>query len=131
MLINPPFHGEGQASPDTDRARALMDEGALGDWLQAGLKRVISGGALTAILRADRLNEALAALPLTGVSVLPLWPKAGEPARRVLVQVRKGSGAAFQLLPGLILHNDSGTYTRDADAILRGEAALALGVPRL
>ena len=131
VLINPPFHGEGQASPDADRARALMDEGALGDWLQAGLKRVISGGALTAILRADRLNEALAALPLMGASVLPLWPKAGEPARRVLVQVRKGSGAAFRLLPGLILHNNSGAYTRDADAILRGEAALALGVPRL
>ena len=131
VLINPPFHGEGQASPDADRARALMDEGALGDWLQAGLKRVISGGTLTVILRTDRLNEALTALPLTGASVLPLWPKAGEPARRVLVQVRKGSGAAFRLLPGLILHNNSGAYTRDADAILRGEAALALGVPRL
>jgi tRNA1Val (adenine37-N6)-methyltransferase len=131
VLINPPFHGEGQVSPDADRARALMDEGALRDWLQAGLKRVISGGTLTAILRADRLNEALTALPLTGASVLPLWPKAGEPARRVLVQVRKGSGAAFRLLPGLILHNNSGAYTPDADAILRGEAALALGVPRL
>lgn len=131
VLINPPFHGEGRPSPDPGRARALMDEGALGDWLQAGLKRVISGGTLTAILRADRLNEALAALPLTGVSALPLWPKAGEPARRVLVQARKGSGAAFCLLPGLILHDASGAYTREADAILRGQAALALGVPRL
>jgi tRNA1Val (adenine37-N6)-methyltransferase len=131
VLINPPFHGEGRPSPDPGRARALMDDGALGDWLQAGLKRTISGGSLTAILRADRLNEALAALPLTGVSVLPLWPKAGEPARRVLVQARKGSGAAFCLLPGLILHDTSGAYTGEADAILRGQAALALGVPRL
>jgi len=76
-------------------------------------------------------NEALTALPLTGASVLPLWPKAGEPARRVLVQARKGSGAAFCLLPGLILHDTSGAYTQEADAILRGQAALALGVPRL
>ncbi len=93
VLANPPFHGEGQASPDPDRARALMDGGTLADWLLAGLKRTISDGTFTAILRADRLNEALAALPLTGVSVLPLWPRAGEPAKRVLVQARKGSSA--------------------------------------
>ena len=131
VLINPPFHREGQASPDPGRARALMDDGTLGDWLQAGLKRTISGGTFNAILRADRMNEALAALPLTGVSVLPLWPKPRESAKRVLIQLRKGSGAAFRLLPGLILHDDSGAYTPDADAILRGKAALALGVPRL
>ncbi|MEO7054951.1 MAG: methyltransferase [Rhizomicrobium sp.] len=131
VLVNPPFHGEGQASPDPDRARALMDGGALADWLLAGLKRTISGGTFTAILRADRMNEALAALPLTGVSVLPLWPRAGESAKRVLVQVRKGSNAVFRLLPGLILHDDSGAYTTQADAILRGQATLALGVPRL
>jgi len=131
VLANPPFHGEGQASPDPDRARALMDEGTLGDWLQAGLKRTISGGTFTAILRADRMNEALAALPMMGVSVLPLWPKAGESAKRVLVQLRKGSNAVFRLLPGLILHDDSGAYTPQADAILRGQAVLALGVPRL
>ncbi len=131
VLINPPFHGEGQASPDPGRARALMDDGSLDAWLEAGLKRVVSGGALTIILRADRLNEALAALPRTGVGVLPLWPRSGEPARRVLVQARKASGAPFRLLAGLTLHDDSGAYTPEADAILRGEAALALGVPRL
>lgn len=131
VFLNPPFHGEGQPSPDPERARALMDDGALGDWLEAGLKRTVSGGTLTTILRADRLNEALAALPLTGVSVLPLWPRMGEAARRVLVQACKGSKTAFRLLPGLTLHDESGAYTPDADAILRGEAALALGVPRL
>jgi len=131
VLVNPPFHGEGQSSPEPDRARALMDDGTLGDWLQAGLKRTVSGGTFTAILRADRMNEALAALPLTGVSVLPLWPRPRESAKRILVQLRKGSGAPFRLLPGLILHDDSGTYTADADAILRGNAVLALGVPRL
>lgn len=131
VLINPPFHGEGQSSPEPGRARALMDDGTLGDWLLAGMKRTVSGGTFTAILRADRLNQALAAMPLTGVSVLPLWPKPGESAKRVLVQLRKGSAAPFRLLTGLILHDDSGAYAPDADAILRGKAALALGVPRL
>jgi len=127
VFLNPPFHGEGQSPPDPERARALMDDGTLPAWLEAGMKRVVSGGSLTAILRADRLNEALAALPLTGVTVLPLWPKAGEPARRALVRARKGSRAQFRLLPGLVLHEGTGAYTRAADAILRGESALALG----
>jgi tRNA1Val (adenine37-N6)-methyltransferase len=126
VFLNPPFHGEGQPPPDPARARALMDEGALPDWLEAGMKRVISGGTLTAIIRADRLNEALAALPLTGVVVLPLWPRAGEPARRVVVQARKGSRAPFRLVSGLILHDETVAYTATADAILRGESALAL-----
>ena len=127
VFLNPPFHGEGQAPPDPGRARALMDEGSLPGWLEAGMKRAISGGTMTAILRADRLNEALAALPLTGVSALPLWPRAGEAARRVVVQARKGSGAPFRLLPGLVLHEETGAYTAAADAILRSESPLALG----
>jgi tRNA1Val (adenine37-N6)-methyltransferase len=131
VLMNPPFHGEGQSSPDPSRARALMDHGTLRDWLETGLKRTVSGGSFTAILRADRLNEALAALPETGVAVFPLWPKTSEPARRVLVQVRKGARTPFCLLPGLILHQTSGAYTPEADAILCGEAALALVGTRL
>jgi tRNA1(Val) A37 N6-methylase TrmN6 len=130
VLMNPPFHGEGQMSPDPSRARALMDGGTLPDWLEAGLKRTVSGGSFTAILRADRFNEALTALPETGVSAFPLWPKAGEAARRVLVQVRKGARTPFRLSPGLILHDSSGAYTPEADAILRGHGALALvGTP--
>ena len=127
VFLNPPFHGEGQTPPVPERVRALMDNGTLSDWLEAGMKRVASGGSLTAILRADRLNEALTALPLGGIRVLPLWPRTGEAARRVLVQARKASRAPLQLLPGLALHDETGAYTPDADAILRGERALALG----
>jgi tRNA1Val (adenine37-N6)-methyltransferase len=126
VLMNPPFHGEGQSSPDAARARALMDSGTLRDWLEAGLKRTVSGGSFTAILRADRLNQALAALPETGATVFPLWPRAGAAARRVVIRVRKGARTPFCLLPGLILHQASGAYTPEADAILHGEAALAL-----
>jgi tRNA1Val (adenine37-N6)-methyltransferase len=126
VLLNPPFHGAGNAPPDAARARALMDEGRLADWLVASLKRTVSGGVFTAILRADRLGEALAALPATGLTLFPLWPKTGEPARRVIVQVVKGSGAALVLSQGLVLHRPDGAWTPEADAILRDGAALAL-----
>lgn len=123
VFCNPPFH-EGEASPDAARDRALHDRGELGDWLAAGLKRTISGGTFSVILRADRLGEALAHLPPRGVAILPLWPREGELAKRVIVQVRKGANAPLVLLPGLVLHEADGRYTEAADAILRDGAAL-------
>jgi tRNA1(Val) A37 N6-methylase TrmN6 len=131
VFCNPPFHGEGQVSPNEMRATALMDQGRLEEWLRLGLQRTISGGFFTTILRADRLNEALAALPEKGVAVLPLWPKAGEAAKRVIVQARKGSNAPFALLPGLVLHQVNGAWTPEADDVLRRGNALALTGGRL
>jgi len=126
VFANPPFHGEGQLSHDERRVAALMDEGKLSDWLKLGLQRTVSGGFFTAILRADRLNEALAALPEKGACAFPLWPRAGEVPKRVIVQVRKASRAPFVLLPGLVLHREDGSWTPEADAVLRRGNALAL-----
>jgi tRNA1Val (adenine37-N6)-methyltransferase len=131
VFANPPFHGEGQVSPDPARAAALMDDGKLADWLRLGLQRTVSGGYFTAILRADRLNQALAALPERGVRAFPLWPRTGEAPKRVIVQARKGSAAPFALLPGLILHQQDGSWTTESEAVLRRGSALALPLARL
>ncbi|MEI9993732.1 MAG: DUF2007 domain-containing protein [Rhizomicrobium sp.] len=127
VFCNPPFHGaEGNVSPDESRATATHDDGELAAWLEVGVKRTASGGTFTCILRADRLGEALAALPAKGLRIYPLHPREGEPAKRVIVQVRKGSRAALALLRGLVLHTDDGSYTAQADAVLRGERAIGL-----
>ena len=125
VFCNPPFH-EGEVSPDPARARALQDEGRLADWLAAGMKRTVSGGSFTVILRADRLGEALAVLPERGVVVFPLWRRVGEPAKRVIVQARNGSRAPLRLLAGIALHAAEGHYTPEADAVLRQGMALPL-----
>lgn len=127
VFCNPPFHGaEGQPSPDAGRAVALHDDGRLGDWLRTGFRRTVSGGSFTTILRADRLGEALMALPHRGTLILPLWPRAGAEAKRVILQVRKGARRPLGFLPGLALHEADGRYTETADAILRGGGALPL-----
>ncbi len=126
VLCNPPFHGEGLVSPDPDRAAALMDGGQLTDWLKLGLQRTVSNGFFTSILRADRLAEAMAVLPDRGVTVFPLWPRAGVPAKRVILQVRKGSRAPLLLSAGLVLHQQDGSWTPGADAVLRCGEPLAL-----
>lgn len=132
VFCNPPFHGDdGKPPPEAERALALKDFGELGAWLTAGLKRVRSGGTFTAILRADRLGEALSALPDRGVTIFPLWPRADEPAKRILVQARKDSRAPPILQRGLVLHETDGRYTEAADAILRQARSLALAGPSL
>ena len=127
VFCNPPFHGDaGEVSPDTARARALQDEGRLAGWLAAGLKRTASKGTFTLILRADRLGEALAVLPPRGVTVFPLWPRSHVEAKRVIVQVRTGARIPLQILPGLVLHEADGRYTKEADAVLKEGGALSL-----
>jgi tRNA1(Val) A37 N6-methylase TrmN6 len=127
VFCNPPFHGEeGEVSPDAARARAMQDCGHLAGWFAAGLKRTASGGTFTTILRTDRLGEALTALPQRGVVVFPLWPRADAQAKRIIVQLRNGSRAPLQILPGLVLHDAGGRYTEAADAVLRDGKALSL-----
>jgi tRNA1(Val) A37 N6-methylase TrmN6 len=125
VMCNPPFHdAEGLTSPDASRARALQDGGSLEAWLTAGMKRVVSGGTFTAVLRADRLNAALTALGDRGVTLFPLWPRAGDAAKRILVRAVKGSNAPLAVLPGLVLHDAGSSFTRAANQILRDGAAL-------
>jgi tRNA1Val (adenine37-N6)-methyltransferase len=82
------------------------------------------------IVRADRLDEALRALPSYGVSAFPLWPKPEAPAKRVLIHLQLGKHTPFTLLPGLVLHEENGRYTPEADAVLRHGAPLVIGESR-
>ena len=132
VFCNPPFHqAMGNASPSPERARALRDAGRLSQWLAAGMRRVRAGGTFTTVVRAERLGEALQALPRRGGVIFPLWPRDGAPAKRIIIQVRKNSRSPLVLLAGLILHENGGSYTRNADVVLRQAGSLALARPRL
>lgn len=125
VFANPPFHhASGQISKEAQRDRAKRSEAGLGAWAAAGLRRVRMQGSLTMIVRADRLEEVLNTVPETGVIVFPLWPRSGKPAKRVIVQVRRGSSAPLERLSGLVLHDASGKFTNEADDVLRGRTAL-------
>jgi tRNA1Val (adenine37-N6)-methyltransferase len=43
------------------------------------------------------------------------------PAARVIVQVRKGINGPGAILPGLVLHNDDGSFTEAASRIMNGD----------
>lgn len=132
VVSNPPFHdGDGtDPSADPQRRRAMMEADLTG-WLRCAAHLLGHRGRLTLIFRADRLDVLLVALrrDFGGISVLPLWPRTGQPAKRVLVQARRGSRAPLTLLPGLVLHGEGNSYRPDIDAALRHGAACGFADP--
>ncbi len=100
----------------------------MAQWIAAGLAALRAKGRITLIQRADRLGDVLAALagPAGEVVVAPVWPKAGRPAKRVVVTARKGVATPLALAPGLVLHTEEGGFTPQAEAILRGGEPWAL-----
>lgn len=128
VFANPPYlePQTGETSPIADRARSNVEGAArLKDWITVMLRMTRPRGGLTLIHRADRLDDILALLYQKAgeIAVLPLWPRAGEPAKRVIVRARKGVRGGTTLLPGLALHGPAddpdGRYTPQALAILR------------
>lgn len=130
IFFNPPFFDDPSTlrAPDPSRTKAWINYSSLTAWIELALRRLKEGGRLTVIQRADRLDDMLAALrPKAGdITILPVHPKADAPAKRIIVAATKTSRAPLQVLPGLVLHRADGAYTREADAILRGEARTAL-----
>ncbi len=131
IMINPPFNSARThtASPDPMKAGAHGETDLdLDGWIAAATTVLKPGGRLTLIHRADRLADILAALDRRfGAAVIfPLWPRAGAAAKRVIVSAVKGRKTLPLLLPGLVLHDDSGAFTPAAEGILRDGAPLGL-----
>jgi FkbM family methyltransferase len=131
VITNPPFH-DAAGTASADRAKAMahqLSEADLAAWIKACLRLIRPHGSLTLILRADRLGQAVPAIARSAgnIAILPLWPKADQAAKRVLIRAVKASKAPLTLLPGMILHQPDGAFTTEAEAILRQAQALDWG----
>ncbi len=135
VILNPPYFRRDASWPSGHAAReAAMGETArtpLAEWLSVAVRRVAPKGWVTAIHRAERLDDLLAGLGRLGsVQVQPLVPRAGRPARLLLVRARKGGRAPLVLLSPLVMHQgathraDGEDYTADLRAILRDAAPI-------
>lgn len=130
VLMNPPFdrEGGGTRSPDTRRRDAhIAAEGLLQAWCATAAALLKPGATLGLIHRAEGLAEVLGALfPHFGeIRILPIHPTADGPASRVVVSARRGRRTPLAILPGFVLHEESGAWTEAADQVLRGTAELA------
>ncbi|WP_426957020.1 tRNA1(Val) (adenine(37)-N6)-methyltransferase [Muricoccus radiodurans] len=126
-LCNPPYWPGGTAPPAALRAAATHAEDApLLTWSAFLASALHPGGHAALVLPAARLDEAITTLRISAfgaITILPLWPRIGVPAKRVILCARRGARGPARLLPGLVLHGETG-WTVEADAVLRGAGAL-------
>lgn len=132
VAMNPPFDDvrRFRASPDAAKARAHADDGGVLEVWVAAAARLLSGGSsLVMIHRPEALQIILGALAgrFGAVRIRPVHPRRDAPAARVLVAARLGRRAPLALLPPLVMHDEDGGFTDEADAAQRGEAAIPLG----
>jgi len=128
VLTNPPYLTPGRArvSPDPRRALAHVSAKGLEPWLRACAALLRPGGLFVMIHRADALADCLASVGarLGALAILPVCPREGEAATRILLRGVKGSRAPLSLLPPLVLHEADGAFTPRAAALHRGEDEL-------
>ena len=125
LMMNPPYldPARHRLPSDASLARSHAEgEAKLEDWIAACRRLLKSGGLLTIIHRADRIDGLMQVLKpgFGGIVICPIWSKSGENARRVLVMARKDRHGAARILSGLVLHNADGTYTSQTQSLLEG-----------
>jgi tRNA1(Val) A37 N6-methylase TrmN6 len=126
VMINPPYLEAGRhtPSPDEVRAQALghqLHDLTLEDWIKAAHRLLRSGGTLTLIYPAHGTDRIILALgrKFGAIEIIPLWPKAGQEAKRIIIRAIKDRQTPARLLAGLTLHEDNGDYTAKAEKVLR------------
>jgi tRNA1(Val) A37 N6-methylase TrmN6 len=129
VIANPPFFDPNAGSaPSEARATARhMPPEALELWVKTAATHAAPGGEVIFIHAGQSLPLLLPAFTARfgAVTVLPLTPREGEPATRILIRGIKGSRAPFSLLASRPLHEPTGrTFVPAFDAIFRGTARL-------
>ncbi|MDR3520088.1 MAG: methyltransferase [Acidocella sp.] len=129
-IANPPwFNPASTKSPDEQRALAHHSQpGLLAAWINGLTNCLHPRGRIYLILPAASVSDAIIGLKTHkygAITLFPLWPRAGQAAGQIILTARRGSRAADQCLPGLILHDENGITTA-ANAILRDGTAISM-----
>jgi tRNA1(Val) A37 N6-methylase TrmN6 len=131
VLMNPPFNDAARqnVSPDPRRRLAhVAGPGLLKRWVDTAGFLLKPHGVLTLIWRADALDDVRAALQsdFGGVAVLPVLPRAGAPAIRVLVRAERAGVGATRDYTALILNDANGKPSAAAETVLRAGKTLTM-----
>ncbi len=130
VIANPPFFvsSNSTSSPNALRKRARhMEKGELDQWVKTAAASAAPKGEIIFIHMIKALPELLAAFDMRfgNIVLLPIAPRAGEAATRVLIRGIKGSKAPLSLMAPLNLHGKTGReFLPQMEAIFRGEGAL-------
>jgi tRNA1(Val) A37 N6-methylase TrmN6 len=125
VVSNPPYLAAAVADPSPDVAKALATVESSADlarWLEVATGALKPDGTLTLIHRLDRLEEIAGHLVRLGWGDIAV--KTLPPAARVLVRARRAARPSVTQSPPLVLHQPDGSFSEEAEAILRHARAL-------
>jgi len=129
VIANPPYFEAGRGTaPSSERAAARHFAAEdLDRWVKTAATHAAPGGEVVFIYPVHALPGLLSAFAgrFGAITVLPLSPREGEAATRILIRGTKGSRAPLTLLASRALHEPGArTFRPEFDAIFRGEAGL-------
>lgn len=124
VFFNPPFAESGAAmrAPKTLKRASLIADAPIAAWI-AGARAILKPrGRVLIIYPAAGLSSLLAAFGREwgAITLAPIAPRLSEPAKRIIVRAERASRAPLTLLAPLVLHDDDGGHSAEADAIWRG-----------
>ena len=123
VMANPPYYESQSAieSPQITKAISNHDKGVtLEQWVDFACRMLKPKGYAYFVFTAARLDDLLDPLygRFGGITIFPLWSKAGREAKRIIVRARKNVKSDSRVLPGMVVHDDNGDYTPAANDIL-------------
>ena len=129
VIMNPPYFSSNKVILSKNISKiSSRYENDINSWFLAAYKKLKNRGCLNFIFRTESLDLILSILyPKWGdIKILPLWPKKNTKSKLMIVQAKKNVKSGVQILPGLILHNNDGSYTKACNNILSFKSFLEL-----
>ena len=131
VFLNPPYFDDPSAlrRPKPGKDTAFVNAGlTLKDWIDTALRLTRAKGYITLIQRADRLDDCLAGFygRAGDIRILPIAPRAGEAAHRIIMRARRNVKTPLVILSPLVIHEAERTFTPEASAIMKGRAQINL-----
>lgn len=132
IICNPPYLEAGTHTRSPDEGRAASnghEKETLSAWVDTAFRLLKSNGSLTIIHRADMMDKIILAMGkrFGAIEIIPLWPRQEEDAKRVIIRAIKDRRSPCILYAGIVLHHSDGTYTAEAENILRNGEGVKLG----
>ena len=122
VITNPPYAEKDMPSPYAGKATAHnFSDFTLTAWINFCLRMTKPQGYFYIINRAEAIDEILAALhKKTGdIQIIPVFSKPRQNAKRIMIIARKASRSPAVIHQGITIHTHDGTYTLQAQNILR------------
>lgn len=123
VVTNPPYSEHDMPSPKTSKATAHnLHDFDLNGWLLFCLKMLKPFGRLYMVHRSETLPQICYTFyrKAGDMQVIPIYSKAGQPAKRIVVSVRKDAKTPCRIAEPFVMHDSDGNYTPAAQKILRG-----------